>query len=890
MTGPDDDRTLPDANRPTVLVTTPSGGASSAATSSSGWLSSSGEIDHGRFTPGSVLGGRYRIVGRLGRGGMGEVYRADDLKLGQPVALKFLPPDVDRDPSRLTQLHTEVRMARQVSHPNVCRVYDIDEVDGHTFLSMEYVDGEDLASLLRRVGRFSPERALELAREVCAGLAAAHERDVVHRDFKPANVMIDGSGRARITDFGLAGASGQSIQAGTPAYMAPEQLAGAEVTPRSDIYALGLVLYELFTGRRAIEAKSLAELVRKREDAGIVLPSALVPDLDAAIDRTILRCLEREPSARPSSALAVSASLPGGDPLAAALAAGETPSPEMVAAAGEREALRALPAIAMLVLVLGSLVAIAALADRLSITGVAPVRTAPIVLADRARQIVQSLGYTDAPGDVAYGFVRVADYSQYLLANPAQATRDRLRSGRPAAIAFWYRTSPRAIVPTGGTPRVNYADPPYTVSGMIGVQLDPEGRLLDLNVVPPQVESAADAPAPESSPNWERLFEAADLKMPAFSQIAPSWTPRGHSDARAAWQGRLPGTEFELRVEAAAYRGRPVFFQLVGPWTRSARMPQASTARTTTQRVMQTLQVTLALGVLFGAVFVAYLNARKGRGDLRGALRLAAVIFGGAIATWVVGARHVFELGPEIGRLFDGVGDALWAAGTTWVLYIALEPYVRRFWPSTLISWSRLLAGRLKDPLVGRDILIGLTFAASVTLIERGYYLLLPAAGYGAPPPLFPRVADLEGTRYVVAEMGNVAFNTIFNAMWIIFFLVLLRLLFRGRVWLSALAGVPLFLVVMAADFQLGPLWLQAAAALLSVGLILLMVLRYGLLATTAFFAFQFIVSNAALTLDTTRWFFPTSMGLLAGVAAIAVYGFYAARGSEPLLGARVLD
>src|SRR5687768_6688518 len=165
----------------------------SGSSPTTGWLSSSGAIDHGRFPPGTLLGGRYRIVGRAGRGGMGEVYRADDLKLGQAVALKFLPPDVDRDPARLTQLHTEVRMARQVSHPNVCRVYDIDEVDGHTFLSMEFVDGEDLASLLRRVGRFPEERALEIGRQVCAGLAAAHERGVIHRDFKPANVMLDGT-------------------------------------------------------------------------------------------------------------------------------------------------------------------------------------------------------------------------------------------------------------------------------------------------------------------------------------------------------------------------------------------------------------------------------------------------------------------------------------------------------------------------------------------------------------------------------------------------------------------------------------------------------------------------------------------------------------------------
>src|SRR5947208_3939038 len=300
-------------------------------TSNTAWLRSTDAIDHGRFAPGTLLDDRYRIIGRLGKGGMGEVYRADDLKLGQPVALKFLPPEVDTDPARLTQLHTEVRVARQISHPNVCRVYDVGEFEGHTFLSMEYVDGEDLASLLRRIGRFSQDRAIELARQICAGLAAAHDRGVVHRDLKPANIMLDGSGKIRITDFGLAGATGEVLRAGTPAYMAPEQLSGGEVTPRSDIYALGLVLYEMFTGRRALEAASMAELIAKREQAAIVPPTAIVRDLDEGIERVIMRCLEPEPAGRPGFALAVSAALPGGDPLAAALAAGETPSPDMVA-------------------------------------------------------------------------------------------------------------------------------------------------------------------------------------------------------------------------------------------------------------------------------------------------------------------------------------------------------------------------------------------------------------------------------------------------------------------------------------------------------------------------------------------------------------------------------
>ena len=162
-------------------------------------------LDSGRFLPGTVIGERYRIVGLLGRGGMGEVYRADDLKLGQQVALKFLPVELERDAGRLERFMNEVRIALRVTHANVCRVHDVGEFEGQHYISMEYIDGEDLASLLRRIGRLPENKALEIARQLCAGVAAAHEEGILHRDLKPANVMIDGRGRARITDFGLAG-------------------------------------------------------------------------------------------------------------------------------------------------------------------------------------------------------------------------------------------------------------------------------------------------------------------------------------------------------------------------------------------------------------------------------------------------------------------------------------------------------------------------------------------------------------------------------------------------------------------------------------------------------------------------------------------------------------
>ena len=155
----------------------------------------------GRFAAGTMISDRYRIVGLLGRGGMGEVYRADDLKLGQPVALKFLPGHLERDPLKLSRFLNEVRTALKVSHPNVCRVHDINDVGGRQYISMEFVDGDDLGTLLRRIGRFPADKATEIARQLCAGLAAAHAGGILHRDLKPANIMIDGRGQAKITDW-----------------------------------------------------------------------------------------------------------------------------------------------------------------------------------------------------------------------------------------------------------------------------------------------------------------------------------------------------------------------------------------------------------------------------------------------------------------------------------------------------------------------------------------------------------------------------------------------------------------------------------------------------------------------------------------------------------------
>ncbi len=264
-----------------------------------------------RFLTGELLADRYRIGQLLGRGGMGEVYRADDLKLDQSVALKFLSQSVEADPAELAWFLEEVKVARQVTHPNVCRVFDIGEASGSHFLSMEHVQGEDLSSRLRRLGRQAGEEALEIGRQLCAGLEAMHDRGILHRDLKPSNVMLDEDGHLRLTDFGLAASAGASRRGGTPAYMAPEVWQGRPESVQSDLYALGLVLYEVVTGKKAFRASSIAEMGWMHAETVPVPPSDHVPDTGAHVERVILACLEKAPDRRPASARAVAEGLAG---------------------------------------------------------------------------------------------------------------------------------------------------------------------------------------------------------------------------------------------------------------------------------------------------------------------------------------------------------------------------------------------------------------------------------------------------------------------------------------------------------------------------------------------------------------------------------------------------
>ena len=267
-----------------------------------------------RFSPGeSIAAQRYKILGPLGGGGAGEVYRAHDQIMDQDVALKFLALGQTGDDPTRSHFVNEVAMAREVAHPNVVRVYDIGQLaDGEVFISMEFVDGEDLASLLRRAGRLSREKALQIARELCAGLGAAHDHGVLHRDLKPANILIDGDGHVHIADFGIAAlvptARDEIPLAGTPAFMAPGLFHHKQPSKQSDLYALGLVLYEVATGKEPFGG---VPADGRPADRAMIPPSVLCPEIEPALERAILQCLEEDASRRPESAKAIAALLPG---------------------------------------------------------------------------------------------------------------------------------------------------------------------------------------------------------------------------------------------------------------------------------------------------------------------------------------------------------------------------------------------------------------------------------------------------------------------------------------------------------------------------------------------------------------------------------------------------
>jgi hypothetical protein len=852
-------------------------------------VSSAVAAEKQRFAPGTLIASRYRVISRLGKGGMGEVFRADDLILGQPVALKFLPEAALSNANLLTRFYDEVRIARQIAHKNVCRVYDIGELGGQPYLSMEYIDGEDLAGLLRRIGRLPGDKAIELARKLCAGLAAAHEKGVLHRDLKPANIMIDGRGEVRIMDFGLAGIAeqlqGMEVRNGTPAYMAPEQLAGREVSVQSDIYALGLVLYEMFTGKPPFQADTLAEMVRLREESRVTNPSTLVAELDKTAERAILRCLEADPKNRPSSALALAAILPGGDPLAEALAAGETPSPEMVANAGSDEGLDWKVAVPVAAGIVAMLIVFCVFYPRTQLMNRLPLENPPEVLAAKARDLVRTLGYPERPADTAYGFLADGGHTPFMQQQfkiHTDSEWSRVLGMLPSSMFFWYRQSPAALIARdlSNDGHVTTDDPPMTVTGMVYLALEIDGRLKWLRAVPPQFEPSGQAGDQNRSPaplDWAPFFAAAKLDPAEFQTAEPQWTPLAATENRCAWTGIYPGRpELKIRVEAASFHGKPVLFEIFWPWSRPRRAPASGGLNSA--QVANLLEDAVVVLFAIGACFVARYNWKAGRGDMRGAMRVGAYVATLTILSWVLWTHHV-SAPAERDFMTEAVSAAVFSAVVYWVVYLALEPWVRRYWPQTLISWSRLLTGRWRDPMIGRDVLFAVLLGLMYCLLNLG--LKMTIQRFGAAPMYNVALSNLMGGRSIAWLLLQHLQSAIVNSLQAFLMLFVLRALLR-RQWLAALALV----VIQAgiAAYRESPWYIIGPYSAAIVTILVVIMLRFGLLATAlTIFVANFLLQTF-LTTDFSAWYSQSSIVAVIVVLVMTAWGLKLSLTGRPVV------
>lgn len=831
-----------------------------------------------RFSPGFILGGRYRIVSLLGRGGMGEVYRADDLKLGQAVALKFLPETLRFDDVERARLYREARAGREVTHPNVCRLFDVVETDHHIFLSMELVDGEDLASLLPRIGRLSPDKALAVARDICAGVAAAHEKGVIHADLKPGNIMIDGRGRARISDFGLASLthdeSERGVIAGTPRYMAPEQFAGVPASVQSDVYALGLVLAEVFTGEPVLTALSIDEVKQQHATAQDISIRSVVPGLDPRIEDAIRACLRRDPAARPLSADEVLKRLPPRDPLAAAVAAGETPSPVMVMDAGQSGELSRRTAYSAFLVALAGVVAVMAAAGR-SMLYERQLVQPPEVLETRARGILGRVAPGLRIGDTA-AWISVDGQSGEFVIEGMSTEPLPAREGR---LLYHFRSGADALVAKNVEFRVLDNDPPFDRSGMARVVLDQGGRLMELAVVPPQLEEGEPSP-----PDWMVLVRETGILPTRLKAAEPQWTAPFDTDVKVAWTATDARGQ-AVRIEAAAYHGRPVWLSVITPSMQPQRMAHRKSSLP--NRIAMVINVFFLIAIPIAVIILAMRNVRRGHGDLRGATKLALFVgFTSYLTSWLRADHSTSWFDEWMSMSLMAVHASFWGAAL-WGAYVAVEPLVRKRWPRMMIGWTRLLAGRWRDPMIGQEALAGACAALAILLAWHASVILPEWLGQNVVPQ-FVAVSPLGSVRQVAYYVSRAFGEACLRAVGAAALLLVLHVVARQRILAATLTIVVLTLTFLGDTTAPGAY--RLTYALFAAVIVLYVMTRFGALslAVTAFLII--VMRTLPVTPYLTKWYFGRGFIAVGAVLAVAIFGLIVAVGKKGILPSEWLE
>jgi serine/threonine-protein kinase len=640
------------------------------------------------------------------------------------------------------------------------------------------------------------------------------------------------------------------------------------------------VLYELFTGKRVYESNNLHDLMKLHQTSAPTSPSSHVKDIDPLVEKVILRCLEKDPSKRPSSAIQVAAALPGGDPLAAALAAGETPSPEMVAAAKTETGLRPAVAITLAASALLMLVAVLVVSDSIGMHYKIPFEKSPDALHARAVEIIKQSGYANQPTDYAIGFEQDGGYFDYLTRTDSSAQRwDKLATGQPAFIQFWYRQSPNYLLPFNRLGNVSKSDPPQTAPGMTSLVLDTRGRLIKFFRVPPQASVSG---GPAITPNWSVLFDSAGLDISRFTPTESQWNPPDYSDMRSAWLGAYPDhPEIPLRIEAAAYQGKPTYFALIGPWEQPAlEKPQS---RSIAQRISTTAVVVVGLSVFVGGLLLARRNLKLGRGDRKGAFRFALFVMMLEGVYWLT-RPHVPEISAEWDSFISVLAFSLFRGGVTWLVYIALEPLLRRRWPNLVISWNRLLAGNYRDPLIGRDLLIGSVCGVGIWVVNNFPRLLLKLTGNAYPlGTFFPPV---RGLRSLINQFAGDLGFMLFLPMALLFLCLLVSAVVR-KPWLAAIV---VWLLLVANFVPARPSLIGLFSTAVTYGVLVIVTMRYGLLPACFCFLIFRLMANYPTTANFSAWYAEATIFVLIIAVGLILFGFYTSLAGQQLFRSKLLN
>lgn len=601
------------------------------------------------------------------------------------------------------------------------------------------------------------------------------------------------------------------------------------------------------------------------------------------VEQVVLRCLQNEASQRPTSAREIAAALPGGDPLIAAMAAGETPSPKMIAAAGAATALPMRTGLLLLLSLAVGLFTLCLLAGSTFAINQAEWQDPPAVLAAEANELItEDLGYDDLVGDSIYGF----------------------QTDPQGSMQFWYRQRPagQLLFVTdfwAGWAGVSYARPTaavpsYEVPGELGIELNPNRRLQWFRKLP-EIAPTSPWTTPAKELPWSTWFpeEKTGFRLSSFGEHASAnvtsstpllevvqdrvRTPPDASDAVCVWKGIDPETGQEFFVEAAAYQGRPVYYQrfTAEQFLQHGKPEDEESAQT---ELGHRFVEWLYLGVIIIGIGLTVMNLLSGRADRRGALRLVLVVFFLEMTVWLTHANHIAG-GLESVVWTLGFAQATQIAALLAIWYVAMEPFVRKIWPQVMIAWQRLLDGRISDPLVGRDLLLGI-LGGVLCAICRQLSTAVQLWQSGSTENLMPvNPVSLMGP----FQLLGTVLEPVTSGLSVALFGLVMLVFFRATLITKRRAIAAFFIVVFAIKILLGGgniavAWLPLAAW---ASLIVFVLVRIGLLARVVQLVMIELFLGMPLTLDPGHWYFGQGMLVVSLVFCLGLYGFYTAVGGR---------